>query len=288
MAPSFHFLGYGDATGLGEDGESSLAPTSVRYGAELLLMSAGPGSRLFVGLTPSIVHNRLQGPGKDHLTLVDGTSNALGMSARAGVQLGALEISAVYHLNRFRTFSFFTLLVPDLKVSFMAHKRCVVHVARDAAVKMNEFLGDDLPATWTTIAGAILADVGKLLEYDDQGGKTVKSEMGKYLRHPFTGVGLAMEAGVPDRGSATSSRPTPARATWSRAPRGLRRPPCGLHDVLAVQEQVDPRRREKDLAAAAKSVLSRTLRYASRSRESVAACGRRLRGTRLGQEEDHG
>ena len=53
------------------------------------------------------MHNRLQGPGKDHLTLVDGTSNALGMSARAGVQLGALEISAVYHLNRFRTFSFF-------------------------------------------------------------------------------------------------------------------------------------------------------------------------------------
>ena len=27
----------------------------------------------------------------------------------------------------------FTLLVPDLQVSFMAHKRCVVHVARAAA-----------------------------------------------------------------------------------------------------------------------------------------------------------
>ena len=39
----------------------------------------------------------------------------------------------------------FTLLVPDLKVSFMAHKRCVVHVARDAARKMNEFFTDDLP-----------------------------------------------------------------------------------------------------------------------------------------------
>ena len=39
----------------------------------------------------------------------------------------------------------FTLLVPDLDVSFMAHKRCVVHVARDAANKMNEFFGADLP-----------------------------------------------------------------------------------------------------------------------------------------------
>jgi len=94
----------------------------------------------------------------------------------------------------------FTLLVPDLKVSFMAHKRCVVHVARDAAVKMNEFFGTDLPVDLdTVIAGAILADVGKLLEYAQEGEKTVKSETGKYLRHPFTGVALAMEAGVPER-----------------------------------------------------------------------------------------
>ncbi len=93
----------------------------------------------------------------------------------------------------------FTLLVPDLKVSFMAHKRCVVHVARDAALKMNEFFGDELPSNMdVTIAGAILADVGKLLEYDIKDGKSCKSDTGRYLRHPFTGVALAMEAGVPD------------------------------------------------------------------------------------------
>ena len=94
----------------------------------------------------------------------------------------------------------FTLLVPDLKVSFMAHKRCVVHVARDAATKMNEFFGDELPVDLdVTIAGAILADVGKLLEYDIKDGESCKSEMGTYLRHPFSGVGVAMEAGVPPR-----------------------------------------------------------------------------------------
>jgi putative nucleotidyltransferase with HDIG domain len=48
------------------------------------------------------------------------------------------------------------------------------------------------------IAGAILADVGKLLEYEKKDGKTVQSERGELLRHPFTGVGLAMECGVPD------------------------------------------------------------------------------------------
>jgi 23S rRNA maturation-related 3'-5' exoribonuclease YhaM len=49
------------------------------------------------------------------------------------------------------------------------------------------------------IAGAILADVGKLLEYEkDETGASKQSARGKYLRHPFTGVGLCMECGLPD------------------------------------------------------------------------------------------
>jgi putative nucleotidyltransferase with HDIG domain len=93
----------------------------------------------------------------------------------------------------------FTLLVPDLKVTFMAHKRCVVHIARKSAELMDSFFGDDLPTdTDVTVAGAILADVGKLLEYDIKDGESCKSETGRYLRHPFTGVALAMEAGVPE------------------------------------------------------------------------------------------
>ena len=80
----------------------------------------------------------------------------------------------------------------------MAHKRCVVHVARECAIKMNEFFTTDLPVDLdVTIAGAILADVGKLLEYDIKDGKSCKSDMGTYVRHPFSGVGIAMEAGVP-------------------------------------------------------------------------------------------
>ena len=94
----------------------------------------------------------------------------------------------------------FTLLCgPDLKVSFMAHKRCVVHVARASGEKMNEFFGTGLPVNMDVlISGAILADVGKLLEYElDIDGKAVQGKYGQYLRHPFSGVSLAEECGVP-------------------------------------------------------------------------------------------
>lgn len=94
----------------------------------------------------------------------------------------------------------FTLLCgPDLKVTFLDHKRCVVHVARDAGMKMNEFFRNDLPVNMDVlIAGAILADVGKMLEYElDANGKAVQGKYGQYLRHPFSGVSLAEECGVP-------------------------------------------------------------------------------------------
>jgi putative nucleotidyltransferase with HDIG domain len=94
----------------------------------------------------------------------------------------------------------FTLLCgPDLKVSFMAHKRCVVHVAKESGEKMNQFFGTDLPVDMDVlISGAILADVGKLLEYEtDNDGRSVQGRYGQYLRHPFSGVALAEECGVP-------------------------------------------------------------------------------------------
>ncbi len=94
----------------------------------------------------------------------------------------------------------FTLLCgPDLKVSFMAHKRAVVHIARDCGLKIREFFGGELPVDMDVlVAGAILADVGKLLEYElDGDGKAVQGTYGKYLRHPFSGVSLAEQCGVP-------------------------------------------------------------------------------------------
>jgi putative nucleotidyltransferase with HDIG domain len=94
----------------------------------------------------------------------------------------------------------FTLKVPGCPVSFLAHKRLVAHIARDAGRKVRGFCGDALPVDMDVLlAGAILADVGKLLEYEGDGaGGSRESARGKYLRHPFTGVALAMECGLPD------------------------------------------------------------------------------------------
>src|ERR1700726_1252654 len=94
----------------------------------------------------------------------------------------------------------FTLLVLNCPITFMEHKRCVVHIARQSAESMHEFMGRALPINMdVVIAGAILADVGKLLEYElGADGKSRQSERGEALRHPFTGVALALECGVPD------------------------------------------------------------------------------------------
>ena len=94
----------------------------------------------------------------------------------------------------------FTLLCgPDLKVTFMDHKRSVVHIAKTAGEKVNEFYHGELPVDMDVlIAGAILVDVGKLMEYVlDENGKAVQGTYGKYLRHPFSGVSIAEECGVP-------------------------------------------------------------------------------------------
>ena len=93
----------------------------------------------------------------------------------------------------------FTLLCgPDFKVSFITHKRAVVHISKDCGEQMNKFFKTDLPVNMDVlIAGAILADVGKLLEYELTDGKSIQGIYGKYIRHPFSGVSLAEMCDVP-------------------------------------------------------------------------------------------
>jgi len=94
----------------------------------------------------------------------------------------------------------FTLLIEDCPVTFMEHKRAVVHVAYESAKKMIQFFGDNLPVDMdVVISGAILADVGKLLEYEKKDGRAVQSQYGRFVRHPFSGVGLAMQCDLPDK-----------------------------------------------------------------------------------------
>jgi hypothetical protein len=93
----------------------------------------------------------------------------------------------------------FTLLIPGCTVSFIAHKRAVVHVAVESARAMERLFGDQMPFDMDTLtAGSILIDVGKLLEYEKVDGEPRQSSRGKLLRHPFSGAGLCQEMGLPD------------------------------------------------------------------------------------------
>ena len=92
----------------------------------------------------------------------------------------------------------FTLLPAKYVPSIVVHTNAVTesavamsHVitaayASEAKVDMN-----------ILITGGILHDVGKVLEYAKENGKFVKSNLGKWVRHPVSGASLAAEMGLP-------------------------------------------------------------------------------------------
>ena len=93
----------------------------------------------------------------------------------------------------------FTLLVADVKISFIEHVRTVCRMCIAMEKELNEMYGDRVNLNHDhLVAGALLADVGKIYEYDDVDTEFVKSEHGKYLRHPFSGVGLSFRHDLPD------------------------------------------------------------------------------------------
>jgi putative nucleotidyltransferase with HDIG domain len=93
----------------------------------------------------------------------------------------------------------FTLLVNPCPVNFIEHTRAVALIAIRAAEIFKEIYGDRLPINMDLlISGAILRDIGKLLEYRKrEDGMTVQTPEGKLLRHPFTGMELAARCGLP-------------------------------------------------------------------------------------------
>jgi putative nucleotidyltransferase with HDIG domain len=100
----------------------------------------------------------------------------------------ALDRSAFDSLNDIP----FTLLIEDLDDTLIEH---TVRVTRSAMA--SAMARGDLDMDIVT-AGAILHDVGKVLEYEPgPDGKVIKSEMGHRLRHPVSGAALAQELGLP-------------------------------------------------------------------------------------------
>ncbi len=94
----------------------------------------------------------------------------------------------------------FTLLAENCKITYLEHVRtvCKMCVACDKVLS-EAYHERKTPVNRDyLIAGALLADVGKLYEYDKQNGNVVKSKHGKYLRHPFSGVGLCFKYDIPE------------------------------------------------------------------------------------------
>lgn len=93
----------------------------------------------------------------------------------------------------------FTLLAGNIDLRFVEHlnsccKQCiaVTNVLRDV-------FGNRVPIDLDNlIAGSLLADVGKMLEFEkDAVGKVIKGQFGDMLRHPFSGVALCYKHGIP-------------------------------------------------------------------------------------------
>jgi putative nucleotidyltransferase with HDIG domain len=84
----------------------------------------------------------------------------------------------------------FTLLT-DTKKTLVQHTRTVTAMAI-AVARAREDLDLDI-----VIAAGLVHDVGKLLEYERKGQVFVKSAYGRMVRHPVSGYGLALEAGLP-------------------------------------------------------------------------------------------
>lgn len=93
----------------------------------------------------------------------------------------------------------FTLLAGDIDMRFIEHlNSCALQCIAIADVLENAFKCNIPVNRDYLIAGSLLADVGKPLEYDkDASGKVVQGTFGQQLRHPFSGVALAYKHGIP-------------------------------------------------------------------------------------------
>jgi len=94
----------------------------------------------------------------------------------------------------------FTLLADNVNIFFIEHVRTCTRMA----IAVDKVLDDAYGQRKTRvnrdhlIAGSLLADVGKLFEFDKKtDGSIFKSDYGIKLRHPFSGVGLAFKHDLP-------------------------------------------------------------------------------------------
>ncbi len=92
----------------------------------------------------------------------------------------------------------FSLLIDQKEISFISHKRTTVQLAIKIAEVMTKNFGDAIHIDFDVLtAGAILIDIGKLLEYSFKNNELTTSREGRLLRHPFSGVAIAERFELP-------------------------------------------------------------------------------------------
>jgi len=92
----------------------------------------------------------------------------------------------------------FTLLAGKIEMRFIEHVRSCVQMCLAVEQVLKNIWGERVPVDHDAlVAGALLADVGKPLEYARKDGKIVKGHYGDMLRHPFSGVGMCYKHGLP-------------------------------------------------------------------------------------------
>ena len=93
----------------------------------------------------------------------------------------------------------FTLLAGDIDLTFIDHLRSCAGQSMATADVLTRVFGDRIPIDRDVLlAGSLLADVGKPLEYDrDASGRVIQGRYGQMLRHPFSGVGLCYKHDLP-------------------------------------------------------------------------------------------
>jgi HD superfamily phosphodiesterase len=90
----------------------------------------------------------------------------------------------------------FAQAFPDCPTSYLRHVRAVTRMCRAILEEYNTIYqgqGDFSLDHDRLIAGALLHDIGKLVEWNEgPPGKFGKSESGKLLRHPISGAAIAL------------------------------------------------------------------------------------------------
>lgn len=92
----------------------------------------------------------------------------------------------------------FSLLAKGCGISLAEHIRAVTRSALAVADEMAASLGDRVKINRDlVILGGLFHDIGKVLEYERTNNSYTKGYYGKMLRHPFSGVWICSQAGLP-------------------------------------------------------------------------------------------